>query len=167
LTEARSLIEPSAFTIRAATLADVETLAEQRRAMFSELGFRDDQALDAMASAFAIWVRQKMQAGEYLAWLAAGADGTIAAGAGLWLMDWPPHMIGPGSRRGNVLNVYTRPDQRRQGLARRLMEVVLDSCRTLGIRTIILHASEAGRPLYEALGFEPTNEMRLLIDAGK
>ncbi len=66
-----------------------------------------------------------------------------------------------------MLNVYTRPDQRRQGLARRLMEVVLDSCRTLGIRTIILHASEAGRPLYEALGFEPTNEMRLLIDAGK
>ncbi len=52
---------------------------------------------------------------EYLAWFAVDSSGTIAAGLGLWLMDWPPHMIGPGPWRGNILNVYTRPENRRHG----------------------------------------------------
>jgi hypothetical protein len=31
---------------------------------------------------------------------------------------------------------------------------------------IALHASEVGRPLYEELGFAPSNEMRLKIKKG-
>ena len=34
-------------------------------------------------------------------------------------------------------------------------------CREQGYKTVSLHASEDGRHLYEALGFKPTNEMRL------
>jgi hypothetical protein len=30
---------------------------------------------------------------------------------------------------------------------------------------VSLHASDFGRPLYESLGFRPTNEMRLKLDA--
>ena len=105
-----------------------------------------------------------MEAGEYLAWLAVRADGSIAAGLGLWLMDWPPHMVGPGSLRGNILNVYSDPDSRRQGLARRLMELALEWCKVNRIRAVILHSSNAGQPLYEKLGFRATNEMRLMIE---
>jgi GNAT superfamily N-acetyltransferase len=125
--------------------------------MFFDMGYRD--GLDTMVEAFVPWVIEKMRAGEYLGWFAVAEDGAIAAGAGLWLMDWPPHMIGPGSR-GNILNVYTEPGYRRQGLARRLTETAIDWCRAYGIGTVILHASEEGRELYRSLGFERTNEMR-------
>jgi GNAT superfamily N-acetyltransferase len=152
------------FEIRPATIADCEIIAAHRHAMFFEMGYRDQAVLDAMSTAFRPWLRRKMEEGEYLAWLAVGADGAVGAGLGLWLMDWPPHMVGPGSRRGNVLNVYTNPDCRRQGLARRLMETALDWCRANGIRAVILHSSNEGRPLYEKLGFRPTNEMRLMLD---
>ncbi len=152
------------FTIRQGTLADVETIVAQRRAMFADADFDDQQALDEMSAAFRPWLQRKMQAGEYLAWFAAGADGTVAAGLGLWLMDWPPHMIGPGPWRGNILNVYTEPGSRRLGLARRLMQTALDWCRRNGVRAVILHASTHGRPLYEKLGFQSTNEMRILLD---
>ncbi len=40
-----------------------------------------------MSERFRPWLRQKMQAGEYLAWFAIAPDGTVAAGVGLWLMD--------------------------------------------------------------------------------
>jgi hypothetical protein len=30
-----------------------------------------------------------------------------------------------------------------------------------GLGALALHASEEGRPLYETLGYEPTNEMRV------
>ena len=153
-------------TIRLATPVETETIVAHRRAMFFEMGYRDKAALDAMAASFRPWLRQKMDTGAYLAWLAVETDGRIAAGLGLWLMDWPPHMIGPGARRGNILNVYTERAWRRQGIARRLMEAALDWCRTHGIRTVILHSSDDGRALYESLGFQPTNEMRLLLDDG-
>jgi len=152
------------FEIRPATIGDSEIIAAQRRAMFFEMGYRDQAVLDAMIVAFRPWLLRKMEAGEYLAWLVTRVDGSVAAGLGLWLMDWPPHMVGPGSPRGNILNVYTDPDSRRQGLARRLMEVALEWCRANRIRAVILHSSNEGRPLYEKLGFRPTNEMRLTLD---
>ena len=147
--------------IRAATTADVETVVEHRRAMFQEMGYRDAAALNSMAAAFRPWLCRKMRDGEYLAWLALDEQGQVAAGLGLWLMDWPPHMVGPGGPRGNILNVYTRPEYRRQGMARSLMLSALEWCRTHSVSAVILHASKDGRSLYEKLGFHPTNEMRL------
>jgi GNAT superfamily N-acetyltransferase len=152
---------PEGFAIRRASTEDLDTLVAQRRTMFRDMGYKDDAALDSMSARFRAWLLQHMNAGDYLAWLLSAADTSIVAGAGLWLMDWPPHMIGQGTRRGNILNVYTNANYRRQGLARELMETVLLWCRENHIDTIILHASPFGRTLYESMGFTATNEMRL------
>lgn len=131
--------------------------------MFSDMGHQDQAALDAMSSKFRPWVQERMESGVYLAWLAVDPQGEVAAGAGLWLMDWPPHMVGKQARRGNIVNVYTERSWRRRGLARRLMDVILDWCRANSIDTVVLHASKEGRPLYESMGFSATNEMRMLL----
>ncbi|HTW64563.1 MAG TPA: GNAT family N-acetyltransferase [Bryobacteraceae bacterium] len=156
---------PPHFVLRQGTPADVATIVAHRRAMFHEMGYRDEDVLDQMSRAFAPWLEQKMQRGEYLAWFAVDSDGAVAAGLGLWLMDWPPHILGPGKWRANIVNVYTRPDSRRVGLARRLMETALAWCQANEVSTVILHSSDAGRPLYESIGFKPTNEMRIVLDA--
>jgi GNAT superfamily N-acetyltransferase len=153
----------SDYTIRPAVGEEAEVITGHRRAMFSAMGHRDEAALDAMSRHFLPWLKPRMQNGEYLAWFAIAPDQTVAAGLGLWLMDWPPHMVGPGSRRANIINVYTEPDHRRRGLARMLMQTALDWCRENGICVVILHASTEGRRLYESLGFQPTNEMRLML----
>jgi hypothetical protein len=44
------------------------------------------------------------------------------------------------------------------------MRVALDWCGAHGIDHVILHASVEGRHLYESLGFEATNEMRLILE---
>ena len=49
--------------------------------------------------------------------------------------------------------VLTRPEFRRRGLARRLMEHALQATNDLRIQTIKLDATEQGQPLYESLGF--------------
>jgi len=157
----------SDFVIRPGTLDDVETVIAHRRAMFLEMGYRDEDAMNRMCGEFRPWLVRKMQAGEYLVWLAAAADGEIAAGLGLWLMDWPPHMLGPGRWRGNILNVYTRPESRRNGLARSLMEKAIEWCRANRLSTVILHASDAGRPLYQSMGFQSSTEMRIVLDLNK
>lgn len=154
---------PEGFTIRHALAGDLDILVQHRRAMFYDMGYNDELALSSMSAKFRVWLAEHMNSGNYRAWLVCSPDGSIAAGAGLWLMDWPPHMVGEAARRGNILNVYTADSFRRRGLARHLMEEVLLWCRENYIDTIILHASPSGRTLYEALGFTPTNEMRLRL----
>jgi GNAT superfamily N-acetyltransferase len=150
------------LTLRPATEEDAALIAAHRRAMFADMGSSDTVRLETMEAEFTQWVREKLARKEYLGWFVV--DGVaVVAGAGLWLMDWPPHIIGRGARRGNILNVYTAPDYRRRGLARRLMEAVLEWCRTNNIETVVLHASAEGRTLYATLGFEPTNEMRIQL----
>jgi GNAT superfamily N-acetyltransferase len=56
--------------------------------------------------------------------------------------------------------VYVEPPSRRLGRARRLVETALDWARAERLASVVLHASRAGRPLYEQLGFVGTNEMR-------
>jgi len=54
-----------------------------------------------------------------------------------------------------VYGVGTVPELRRRGLARRLMEHVLDNAAQCGARTASLQSTEVGQRLYESLGFLP------------
>ena len=39
--------------------------------------------------------------------------------------------------------------------------MAVEECRKRKLKRVALHASDIGRPLYEAMGFKSTNEMRL------
>jgi GNAT superfamily N-acetyltransferase len=167
-------IEPSAvmrigvgrtegIVLRNASAKDAGTIAGHRRAMFRDMGYEDKAALDSMMSRFLPWLEAKMTRGDYLGWLAVTGDNLVVAGAGLWLMDWPAHMVGTCARRGNILNIYTEPEFRRRGLARWLTEAALNWCKINGVDFVILHASPQGRALYESLGFQTSNEMRIKL----
>ena len=153
---------PEGFAIRRASTDDIDTLVAHRRAMFVDMGYRDEAALHSMAAKCHSWLLTRMNRGEYLAWLATAPDRSIVSGTGLWLMDWPPHMIGSG-RRGNILNVYTAVEFRRRGLAGELMKAAMQWCRSNGVDVVVLHASHDGRRLYESMGFTETNEMRIQL----
>lgn len=150
------------YTFNQATLDDAGLIAQQRRAMFLDLGFPDDEILKKKIAEFRPWVEGKMTANEYLSWLAI-ADGHPVAGLGLWLIEWPPHLFGLARHRGYILNVYTHPNHRRKGLARELTRIAVDWCAAHGIDFVFLHASPQGRLVYEGLGFQPGSEMRLRL----
>jgi GNAT superfamily N-acetyltransferase len=76
---------------------------------------------------------------------------------------WPggPKEFRP--KRAMILNVFVDEEYRRRGIARALMEQTIAWCREDGFAFVGLHASDKGRPLYESMGFKPTNEMRLSL----
>ena len=150
---------PAGYTVRPATVADAALIAAQREAMFTDMGTEYTEA----AANFTPWVQRHLTAGTYLGWLVE-ADGAVVAGAGLLVMDWPPHVIDPNPLRTYLLNVYTHPAHRGHGLARLLTEAAMAETRRRGVRIMTLHASEFGRPIYEKLGFTPTNEMRVTLE---
>ncbi|GAA5534655.1 GNAT family N-acetyltransferase [Deinococcus aluminii] len=149
---------PDGYTLRRATAADAPVIAAQRAAMFADMGVEYAEEV----AQFTPWAARHLAAGTYLGWLVE-AEGQPVAGAGLLLLDWPPHFIDPQPLRSYLLNVYTHPDHRGGGLARTLTETAIAETRARGIRVMSLHASEAGRPIYQKLGFTATNEMRLTL----
>ena len=58
------------YTIRQATLEDAELISQQRRGMFLDLGFADDETMKRKIAQFVPWLKGKMSANEYLGWLA-------------------------------------------------------------------------------------------------
>jgi GNAT superfamily N-acetyltransferase len=127
--------------------------------MFAEMGKASNDALETMSLHFAPWVRRMIAEGKYLGWIVED-DGRSVASASVFLLEWPPHPLDPSNdHRGYLLNMYVDPAYRGQGLAKNLVRVCLDETRRRGIRVASLHASDAGRSLYELFGFAPTNEM--------
>lgn len=155
-----------AYAFRTGTLADTEAIVHHRAAMFADMGVGTADERAAMSGHFRPWLRAALQDGSYLAVFAhpAGQPDQVVAGAGLRILDWPPGMFYPEQRRGYLLNVYTEPEHRHRGLARRLVERCMAECSARGIGILSLHASEFGRPLYLSLGFTPTNEMRITLN---
>jgi ribosomal protein S18 acetylase RimI-like enzyme len=146
---------------RLATPEDAALIAAHRRAMFAEMRASDEATLDAMSVGFVPWVASMLASSRYLGWVIE-ERAQAAASAGLLLLDWPPHPLDPaGAVRGYLLNVYVEPEFRRRGLAKALVERCMDEARERGIRVVTLHASDAGRSIYEGLGFHTTNEMML------
>ena len=151
------------ITLRMATVDDAPIIVHHRRAMFTDMGQTDPATLDAMDATFAPYVRRTLAEGSYRGWLAVTNEGRVVAGGGLIVHEWPATPRSSDTQRAYILNVYTEPDYRQRGLARRIMNAILDCCRAEGFHSISLHASEFGRPLYESMGFQPTNEMRLRL----
>lgn len=152
-----------ATRIRQATAADVEVIVHHRRRMFADMGYGDDAARDAMARAAQPLVEAALKDGSYRGWLVEDG-GRVVAGGGLATVGFQPTPYDPSPRRAWVLNMYTEPAYRRRGLATQLLQNIIAWCREQGLKQVFLHASDAGRPLYERAGFRPTSEMRLVLD---
>ena len=144
---------------RTATAADASLITHHRRRMFVDAGRADNQVLGVMSHHFEPWVAKMIDEQKYIGWLTCDED-RVVAGAGLLLLDWPPHPLDPRStQRGYLLNVYVEPEYRRKKLASHLIDMALAEARRRKIRVVALHSTEEARRLYESNGFRQTNEM--------
>ena len=102
-------------------------------------------------------------AGTYRGWFVE-IEGRIVAGGGVLVLPFQPQINHPRPERPWIVNMFTEPEYRRQGLARVLLDEMLAWCRRESFPLVSLHASDEGRSVYTAIGFIPSNEMRLQLD---
>jgi len=72
----------------------------------------------------------------------------------------------PTGKRGHLMNVYTAPDYRRRGLARRLLTMLHREAAARGMTEITLDATDEGRRLYEKMGYAASDEA-MYLDIGR
>lgn len=74
-----------------------------------------------------------------------------------------PTYHNPTGKKAYIMNMYVRPDYRRQGIATKMLDLLVEDAKVKGINAISLEATRMGRPLYEKYGFvKMENEMELL-----
>ena len=160
----------SQFQIRLAQAGDLELISSHRARMFRDMGELPPELFDSFQAQSRQRLQRMFEDKKYIGWLASPTDepNRIIAGAGVQLREVPPHPQPNAAgkvdivsgRQAIIQNVYTEPEWRRRGLAAFLIKRIIDWTREQGIDSLILHASEEGRVLYQCLGFIPTTEMR-------
>ena len=98
----------------------------------------------------------------HAAWLVF--DGEEVGGTGaVSCYQVMPTYHNPSGKKAYIMNMYTRPDYRRRGIAHRVLELLTAEAEMRQIDAVTLEATAAGRPLYEAFGFTAMrDEMELL-----
>ena len=99
--------------------------------------------------------------GNHITVIATDKDEVIgcASMSYIWIMPTFSH---PTGKRAHLMNVYTRTEYRRQGIARRMVELLIEETWKKGVTEISLDTTVLGKPLYESLGFSDSTECMVL-----
>ena len=95
-------------------------------------------------------------------------DTTIAGCCFLYVSEKPANPSFINGKTGTVLNVYTRPQFRRKGIARELIKMLLSESEKMHLDFVELKSTDAGYNLYKSLGFDDVvskyHNMKYVID---
>lgn len=82
------------------------------------------------------------------------ADDDIVSCCFLCVTEKPSSPSFLNGKTGTVLNVYTKPEYRRKGIAGKLLKLLLSDSEKMGLDYVELKATDSGYNLYRSIGFE-------------
>lgn len=107
---------------------------------------------------------KKMKNNEFISWLAF-QNKEIIATSGICFYQIPPSLKNISGKIAYIMNMYTKPEYRKQGIATNLFIKMIDEAKKSGIKKLVLHATEDGKKIYLKYGFkEEHKEMNLFLD---
>ena len=135
-----------------ATKNDIETLMKIRMEMLKEVNsLSDDYVFD---KSFIENCRKNFECtGETQTDILCIENGEPVACANLRYLSMMPTFTHPTGKRAHLMNVYVKKEFRRKGLAKKMLELLIEEAKSRKVTEISLDATEKGRPLYESLGF--------------
>ena len=146
--------------LRWATPDDAELLTRLRLDMRRE---RETVLPPADMTAFEIctfeYFKSAISNGSYIG-IIASVNGNTAATGGIVLHIHPPSYSVPNGKTACLLNMYTLPDFRKQGIAGKIVAALVEKAQSCGCCKVFLNASDMGKRVYQNFGFtDVTNEM--------
>ena len=136
-----------------ATIEDIGVLTELRIAYLNEdLGVISDENLELMQATLPSYYEKHLNK-DLMAYVARD-EMDIVSCVFLLIVEKPMSPSFITGKTGTVLNVYTKPDYRKKGYAKKLITTMLEDAKAEGLSIIELKATEDGYSLYKSVGFE-------------
>ena len=141
------------FTYKTATIEDLEVLTRTRVEVLRAANKLDETVDMSLVERESREYYQKALAdGSHVAVLVY--DGEQFAGAGgVSFYTVMPTYHNTSGKKAYIMNMYTKPEYRRKGIAYHTLDILVDACKRRNITHITLEATEMGRALYEKYGF--------------
>ncbi|SHJ62752.1 Acetyltransferase (GNAT) domain-containing protein [Clostridium amylolyticum] len=89
----------------------------------------------------------------FVSWLAVD-DGKIVGTSGMSFVEKPPYYSNPYGKIGLLSSMYTLKEYRRRGIARELLDRVVNEAKNYGCGAVQITASNMGVLLYTDYGFK-------------
>ena len=148
---------------RVATLNDLDLLTTSRIEVLKAANKLDPSTDMANVEKESYnYYKKALEDNTHYAILVMEDDKFIGAG-GVSFYSVMPTYHNPSGKKAYIMNMYTAPDYRRQGIAYKTLDMLVKVSKERGINQISLEATEMGRPLYEKYGFvKMESEMKLV-----
>ena len=148
------------ITYKLAEMADLDTLVRMRLEFIDEIKKKhiEDPAVKENLTQY---FKETIPAGQFIAWLAF-ENGEVVGTSGLCFYQFPPNGTILDGRVAYIMNMYTRPEYRKRGIANELFSRILNEAKALGYKKVTLNATEMGAGLYRKYGFSEPEMIELV-----
>lgn len=141
------------MTYRKATIKDLRILTETRIEVLKAANqLSDDVDMSEVKSQSYEYYQEALANGTHTAYLIFEGETFVGAG-GISYFRVMPTYHNPTGRKAYIMNMYTRPEYRRKGIASKTLDLLVSDAKAKKVAAISLEATEMGRPLYEKYGF--------------
>ena len=151
------------YEYKKATIADIDELVRTRIIVLRTANkLSNDVDMSLVEKESYEYYKNALETGEHIAYLVYDNETFIGAG-GVSFYRVMPTYHNPTGKKAYIMNMYTAPAYRRQGIAFHTLDLLVKDIRKQGVSQITLEATEMGRPLYEKYGFvKMEDEMELI-----
>ena len=128
---------------------DVSTFARLRIGQLREEGATEDEDL---LPALLDYYGRHLPDGSFVGYLAMDGERIVGTGA-VSVVEKPAYFSCPTGKIGLISSMWTDSAYRRQGIAKRILSLVVEAARERGCGTVWITASDMGVPFYGSFGF--------------
>ena len=146
------------LTYKRATLDDLDILTETRITVLRAANqLSDEEDMAEVKEQSYEYYKNALQNDTHIAYLVFDGDEFVGAG-GVSFFRVMPTFHNPSGEKAYIMNMYTNPEYRRQGIAYKTLALLVKEAKERGIKSISLESTESGRALYEKFGFVKMND---------
>lgn len=147
---------------RKATIDDLNILTKTRiKVLRAANGLDDNTDMSRVEKESRAYYKNALANDLHTAYLVFDGEVFIGAG-GISYYTVMPTFHNPTGRKAYIMNMYTRPDYRRIGIATKTLDLLIQDAKKRDVTSISLEATDMGRKLYERYGFiSMSSEMEL------
>lgn len=151
------------FEYKRATMEDMKELVRTRIIVLRAANkWSDDVDMSLVEQETYAYYKRALETGEHIAYLVYD-NGTFIGAGGVSFYQVMPTYHNPTGKKAYIMNMYTAPEYRRQGIAFCTLDLLVKVVKEQGVSQIALEATDMGRPLYEKYGFaKMEDEMELV-----
>lgn len=137
------------YKYKKAIIADIDELVKTRIIVLRAANkLSNDVDMSLVEKESYEYYKSALETGEHVAYLVYDNETFIGAG-GVSFYQVMPTYHNPTGKKAYIMNMYTAPAYRRQGIAFHTLDLLVKDIRKQGVSQITLEATEMGRPLYE------------------